>query len=185
MLSDVALIAKTPMDKGFEAMYEGMRAKCSQTFFCTLRVLPGESNRSRSILYALSYFSLRSQCARRTSEGLLAEVGEVGQRFKTIFVAYLRDSTFGIEQIVEDAFLSACLHPFVYGFVKYVIEDATKCADGVSAQMGKFFYRLHVLVVLKDEVLEGAGIFGKWMHQAGKIVIGIVVAQHKGELFPL
>lgn len=27
-----ALIAETPMDKGFEAMYEGMRAKCNQLF---------------------------------------------------------------------------------------------------------------------------------------------------------
>lgn len=28
-----ALIAKTPMDKGFEVMYEGMRAKCKPTFY--------------------------------------------------------------------------------------------------------------------------------------------------------
>ena len=69
----------------------------------------------------------------------LTEIGEVWQRFKAIFIAYFRDTVVCIKQLVQNTFLTSRLHPFVYRFVEYIIEDTPQGTDSIAAKLGKFF----------------------------------------------
>lgn len=90
------------------------------------------------------------------------------QRFKAIFIAYFRDTVVCIKQLVQNTFLTSRLHPFVYRFVEYIIEDTPQGTDSIAAKLGKFFHCFYFLIVLKDEVLESGSVFREWMYQAAK-----------------
>ena len=104
----------------------------------------------------------RSKHAWRGSKELFTKIGEVWQRFKAVFIAYFGDTAICIKQLVQNTFLTSCLHPFVYRFVEHVIEDTPQGADGIAAKLGQFFYRFYFLIVLKDEIFKSGSVFREW-----------------------
>ena len=112
----------------------------------------------------------------RSSKELLTEIGEVRQRLKTVFIAYFGDTVLRVIQVIQNTFLTSRLHPFVYRFVEYIIEDTPQGADGITSQLSQFFYRFYFLIVLKDEVFKSGGVFREWMHQTSQVIIRIIVA---------
>ena len=57
-------------------------------------------------------------------------------------------------QVVKNSLTLFVEYPFVHRYSIHVSEQAPEGSNGISAQMGEFFYILYLIIILHDEVLE-------------------------------